>query len=67
MPMEPIEWTQLDWRTRFCYALECYNVTTKEDEEDPRNITIIETERQSEVEGSKVTNLDISEPLKLNK
>lgn len=35
MPKEPVEWTQLDWRTQLRHALKCYNVTAEEEEEDP--------------------------------
>lgn len=33
------------------HAVECYNMTTKEFEEDPRNINIPELEGQREVTG----------------
>jgi len=31
MPQEPLEWVQPNWGTQLCHALECYNVTAKED------------------------------------
>jgi len=34
-PTEPMEWVQPDWSTQLWHALECYNVTTKEEDEDP--------------------------------
>lgn len=39
-------------------------MTTEEEEEDPRNINVPETEGQREVKGPKSENLDILEPLK---
>lgn len=44
--------------------LECYNVKAKEEDEDPRNINIPETEGHHKVEGPQLENLDITEPLK---
>jgi len=41
---ELITWVQLDWGTKLCHALECYNVTTQEGEEYPRKINIFELE-----------------------
>ena len=63
MSKELVDRTQPNWSTQLRHALECYNVTVEE-EDDPQNITIPETEGQHEVEGSKVANLDISEPLR---
>ena len=37
---EPMEWTQPDWSTQQRHALECYNVTAEEEDEDPRSINI---------------------------
>lgn len=39
-------------------------MTVEEEDKDPWNINIPETEGQREVKGPKATNLDISEPLK---
>lgn len=63
-PKEPMEWIQPDWSTQLHHALECYNVTTQEEEEDPRNIKILETEGHREVQGPPIENPDISTPLK---
>jgi len=41
IPQDPLDLIQQDWTTKLCHALECYNVTAKE-EEDPRNINILE-------------------------
>ena len=64
IPKEPIEWVQPDWGMQLYHALKCYNVTTKDREEDPRNIHILEFEGQHEFEGPKVEIPDISDPLK---
>jgi len=63
MPEDAIEWVQLDWNIQLHHMLECYNVTVEE-EEDPQNINIQETEGQHEVEGPKAVNPDITKPLK---
>lgn len=47
-----------------CHALEFYNVTIEEDEEDPRTINIPELEKQCEVVGPKAEVPNISQPLK---
>jgi len=57
-PKESGEWTQPNWSTQLHHALECYNVTTEE-EDDPWNITIPETKGQRDVKGLKVVNPDI--------
>ena len=59
-----MEWTQLDWSTQLCHALECYNVTVEEEGEDLKNINIPEAEGHHEVGGLQVENPDISAPLK---
>jgi len=40
-----------NWSTHLNNALECYNETIEEDDEDPRNINILEAEGHYEVEG----------------
>eukprot|EP00253_Pinus_taeda_P035509 PITA_35509 len=55
------KWTKT---TQLCHALECYNVTTEEEDEDPRNINILEIEGHHEVEGPQIGNPDITTPLK---
>lgn len=49
------------------HALEWYNVTTKEGKEDPRNISIPESEGHCEVTGPKVEVPNISKPFKTKK
>ena len=66
-PVEPIVWVQLDWSTQLHHDLECYNVTTEEGEEDPRNIIIPELVGQCEVVGPEVEVPNISKPLKTKK
>ncbi len=44
---DPFDLIQPDWTTQLCHALECYNVTPGEEEKDLRNITILETDRES--------------------
>jgi len=46
------------------HALDFYNVTTEEEDEDPRNIHIREAEGHREVEGPQIENPDITAPLK---
>lgn len=67
MPKEPTAWVQLDWSTQLHHALECYNVTMEEGEEDPKNNSILESEGLREVEGPKVEVSDITKPLKTSK
>lgn len=62
---EPMECTQPDSSTQLHHALECYNVTIEEEEEDPRNINILEVEGHHEVEDPQLQNPDISAPLKM--
>lgn len=67
IPVEHVTWVQPYWSTQLRHALECYNVTTKEGEEDPRNISIPKSEGHCKVIGPKVEVLDISKPLKTKK
>jgi len=46
------------------HALESYNVTAGGEDEDPRNINILEAEGHHEVEGPQIENSDITAPLK---
>lgn len=55
---------QHDWTTQLSQALECYNVTPEEEDEDPRKLNIPETKGHREVEGLQLENLDIIKPLK---
>jgi len=43
-PKQPEEWAQSESSTQLRHALECYNVTIEEEEEDPWNINIPKTE-----------------------
>jgi len=52
---------------QLCHALECYDVTTEEGEEDSRKINILELEGHHKVVGPKVEVIDISKPLKAKK
>ena len=47
-------------------ALECYNLIADEDEE-PRNVNILESEGSHEVEGRKLEILEIAEKFKIKK
>lgn len=48
------------------HALKCYNVITKEVDEDLRNINILESKGQREVRGPSAEILDISKPVCIN-
>ena len=41
---DPLDLTQLEWVTQLSHVLECYKITTKEDDEDPWKINILEIE-----------------------
>eukprot|EP00253_Pinus_taeda_P024001 PITA_24001 len=47
---DPLDLTQPEWDTQLSHALECYNVTAEEEDDDPQNINIPETEDHREVE-----------------
>lgn len=64
MPQESVEWVQLDWGTQLRHALECYNVTMEDGDEDPKNIHIPKSEGKHEVKGPKAEIPSISDPLK---
>lgn len=48
---DPLDLTRSKWATHLSRALEFYNVTTEEEEEDPRKINIPETKGHHEVQG----------------
>lgn len=48
---DPLGLIQPNWTTQLSHELECYNVTTKEGDEDLRKVNIPETEGHSRVEG----------------
>lgn len=60
-----MEWTQPDWSTQLHHALECYNMTTEDKEEHPRNINILEKEGHHELKVPKIENPYIFAPLKM--
>jgi len=51
IPQDHLDLIQPDWTTHLSHTLECYNVTAKEEDEDPRKINIPEIECHCEVEG----------------
>lgn len=62
---ELVEWVQPDQSTQLHHALDCYNLTTKEEEYDDTNkFNILESQGQQEVEGHKRENPDVTEPPK---
>lgn len=65
--MDPLDLIQLDQTTQLHHALEYYNVTTEEEDEDLKNINILETKGHCEVEGENIENHDITMPLKRKK
>jgi len=52
------------WTTHLSHMLECYNVTVEEEDEDSRNINILETEGHRDIEGPQLENSNITKPLK---
>ena len=58
--------TQLDWTVQTENARECYNFTIDEDD-DPRNINIPESEGPRTVAGPTLECLEITENLKIKK
>jgi len=48
---DPLDLIQPDWNTQVIHVLEFYNVTTEEEDKDPRKINIPKTEGHREVEG----------------
>lgn len=67
VPLELEEIVPPDWSCQLSQALECYNVQIEDDEDDPRNINIPETEGSREVRGPTIEDPDITTPLKTNK
>lgn len=64
IPHDPLELIQQDWSTQLRHALECYNMTVEEEDEDPRNINIPEAKGHRKVEGLQMENHNITAPLK---
>lgn len=61
---DPLVLVLPDWSAQLRHALECYNVTTKGEDDDLRNINILEAEGHRKVKGPQIENLDITTPLK---
>ena len=57
---------QPDWKEQEANAVECYNLTIDEDD-DPRNINIPESEGHCEVHGPAVESPEVTRPLKTRK
>lgn len=55
----------MEWATQPSCALDCYNVNIEEDDEDPHNINIPETEGCREVRGPLIEDPDITALLKM--
>ena len=51
IPYDPLDLIQPDWTTQLSHALECYNITAEEEDEDLCKINIHEIEGRHEVEG----------------
>lgn len=51
MLMKPMEWTQPDWSTQLPHAMEFYNVTVEEEDDDSRKFNIPQAEGHHEVKG----------------
>ena len=60
IPQEPLHLIQPEWATQLSHALECYNIITEEEDEDPRNINILEVELHHKVEGPQIENPNIT-------
>lgn len=64
IPQEPIELIQPEWATQLSCALECYNINTKEDDEDSGKVNLTETKGYHKVQGSLIEDPDITTPVK---
>jgi len=65
LPQEPEEFVQPEWTHQLSHALECYKLQAEDDDDDPSNINISETEGSHEVQGPSIEDLDITAPLKM--
>ena len=61
------EYSQPDWAVQMEHALECYNFTTGEEDDNPRNINIPESEGTRKIEGPQLDIPAITEHIKLKK
>lgn len=55
---------QPEWATQLSHVLECYKLTTDEEDEDPRKINISKIEGHCEVKGLQIENPNIISLLK---
>ena len=62
---DPLDLIQPKWATQLSHALECYNVTTKEEDEDLWKINIPKIEGHREVQGPHIENSNITTLLKM--
>lgn len=51
IPQDTVDLGQPEWATQLSCVLECYNVTSKEEDEDPQKINIPEMEGHCEDQG----------------
>jgi hypothetical protein len=65
-PNLPIEQEEDEWTASFQKFQGCYNINADEDD-DPRNVNIVETKGQRDVEGSGVELAFIEQPIKIKK
>ncbi len=63
IPQDPLYLIQIEWATQLNHALECYNVTTEDEDEDLWKINIPEI-GHCEVRGPHIENLDITTPVR---
>ena len=61
---DPLDLIRPECDTQLSHTLECYNVTTEEEYEDPWKINIPETEGHRKVQGPQIENPDITASLK---
>lgn len=64
LSLEPKEVVQPDGSRKLSWALECYNVQTEGDEDDPRTINIPESEGSQEVCDLEIKYPNVAAPLK---
>ncbi|MCY6524793.1 hypothetical protein, partial [Actinobacillus pleuropneumoniae] len=64
IPQDPLDLLQPEWASQLSHALEFYNVTAEDEDEDPRKINIPETEGHCEVQELHIKNPDITAPVK---
>ena len=62
--LDPLDSIQPEWATQLSRTLECCNITTEEEDEDPWNINITEKKCYREVQGLQIENPDITTSMK---